>query len=81
MRPIHPKAIGSNDFIVINNQLGKPSLGVYIFEGEVELCSLEPIPDCPEGFPKDHLGSFELADPVFPDNLMKAIAIENSLPV
>lgn len=76
-RPIDTSGAPSVNIIVIGAdpirlQLGLV-LGLTFLGGEVELCNLEHQPHFPEGFPKDCLGFYELADPAFPDNLVAAI--------
>ncbi len=72
-RLIHPAAIGSQRFIVIAGKWNEPLLGVSLIGSEIELCSLHPTPDCPQGFPHDFLGFFELTDHTFVDDLIAGI--------
>lgn len=73
VRLIHPRAIGSHHFIVVYGTDKNSSFGITIIGAEVELCSIKPTSDCPEGFPDDHLSFFELSDHNFPDNLINVL--------
>lgn len=75
-RDIWPGASETGQFIVIRNDDGKATLGIWQSrESDVELFRLTPTAGCPDGFADDYICSYELSNPDFPDNLIRQIAL------